>query len=64
MNKWKTWNVNHWVLETPKGEVVDEIVRDDNDLFVLKSNKAKYTSLKAAQNAGKENRSATQSPGP
>jgi hypothetical protein len=56
--------VNHWVLETPKGEVVDEIVRDDNDLFVLKSNKAKYTSLKAAQNAGKENRSATQSPGP
>lgn len=62
--KWKTWNVDHWVLETTSGEVVDEIVRDHYDLFVLKSNKAKYTSLKAAQKAGKENRSATQSPGP
>lgn len=62
--KWKAWNVDHWVLETLNGEVIDEISRDHYDLFVLKSNKAKYTSLKAAQKAAKETRSATQAPGP
>ncbi len=62
--KWKTWNVDHWVLEMPNGEVVDEIKRDFSDMFVIQSNKAKYTSLKAAQQAAKDNRSATQPKGP
>ena len=62
--KWKSWNVGHWVLESTGGEVVDEITRDHFDLFVLKSTKAKYTSLKAAQKAASDARSATQAPGP
>ena len=52
--KWKTWNENYWILESPKGEVLDEITRDHEHLFFLKSTEKKYTSLKAAQDAGKK----------
>lgn len=53
--KWKTWNTDHWVMESDEGEVLDEIVRSLDALFVLKSNGKKYTTLKAAQDAGKKN---------
>lgn len=53
--KWKTWNTDHWILESPKGEVLDEITRSYEQLFFLKSSQKRYTSLKAAQEAGKKN---------
>lgn len=52
--KWKTWNENYWILESDKGEVLDEITRDHEHLFFLKSTEKRYTSLKAAQDAGKK----------
>jgi hypothetical protein len=42
-------------LESPKGEVLDEITRDHEQLFFLKSSQKRYTSLKAAQAEGKKN---------
>lgn len=49
--KWKEWNDAHWVLIAPSGEVVDEIKRDDQFFFVLKSNGKKFIDLKSAKNA-------------
>ena len=51
--KWKSWDVNHWVLEASDGEVIEEIKQEDlSRLFVVKSTGKKYTSIKAAKEAG------------
>jgi hypothetical protein len=49
--KWKPWSDNHVVLVDEKGEVVDEIKRNDDFFFVLKSNGKKYIDLKSAKKA-------------
>jgi hypothetical protein len=47
--KWKEWGENHWVLITSEGEVVDEIRRDSQFFFVLKSNNKKFVDLNKAK---------------
>ncbi len=49
--KWMPRSETHWVLVAPDGEIVDEIRRSDDYLFVLKSNSKKYIDLKKAMNA-------------
>lgn len=49
--KWKARSETHWVLIAPDGEIVDEIKRDDDYFFVLKSTGKKYIDIKKAQNA-------------
>ena len=51
--KWKSWNIDHWVLEAADGEVIEEIRQEElSRLFVLKSTGKKYTSIRAAKEAG------------
>ena len=40
-----------WVLEAPNGEVIDEIQKSLDGIYLLKSNTKRYTSLQAAQKA-------------
>lgn len=40
-----------WVLEAPNGEVIDEILKSLDGIYMLQSNHKKYTSLDAAQKA-------------
>jgi hypothetical protein len=49
--KWKEWGENHWVLITREGEVVDEIRRDGNQFFVLKSTNKKFVDINKAKKA-------------
>lgn len=49
--KWKARSESHWVLIAPDGEIVDEIRRDDDYFFILKSTGKKYIDIKSAQNA-------------
>lgn len=59
--KWKAWNTDYWILESDKGEVLDEITRDHEHLFFLKGTGKRYTSLDAAKNAGKKKQEDTPS---
>ena len=43
--KWKEWGENHWVLITSEGEVVDEIRRDSQFFFVVKSSNKKFVDI-------------------
>jgi hypothetical protein len=52
--KWKQWNLAHWVLEAEDGEVIEEVKRDYDDLFVVKSTKKAYTSEKTAKAAAEK----------
>jgi hypothetical protein len=47
--KWKEWGENHWVLITSEGEVVDEIKRDSQFFFVLKSSNKKFIDINKAK---------------
>ena len=47
--KWKEWGDNHWVLVTSTGEVVDEIKRDSQFFFVLKSTNKKFVDINKAK---------------
>jgi hypothetical protein len=47
--KWKEWGDNHWVLITSTGEVVDEIKRDSQFFFVLKSSNKKFVDINKAK---------------
>jgi hypothetical protein len=47
--KWKEWGENHWVLITSEGEVVDEIKRDSQFFFVLKSTNKKFVDINKAK---------------
>jgi hypothetical protein len=49
--KWKERSETHWVLVAPSGEIVDEIKRDDDYFFVLKSTGKKYIDVRSAKNA-------------
>ena len=49
--KWKEWTEQHWALLAPNGEIVDEIKRDDQFFFVLKSTGKKFVDLKSAKNS-------------
>ena len=49
--KWKEWSETHYVLVTSEGEIVDEIKRDDNYFFILKSTGTKYIDVKSAKKA-------------
>lgn len=49
--KWKERNEGYWVLVAPNGEIVDEIKRDDDYFFVLKSTGKKYIDIRSAKNA-------------
>ena len=49
--KWKERSESHWVLIAPDGEIVDEIRRNDDYFFVLKSTGKKYIDIKKAKNA-------------
>jgi hypothetical protein len=48
---WKEWTLTMWVLEAPDGEVIDEIQKSLDGIYLLKSNTKRYTSLIAAQKA-------------
>lgn len=48
---WKEWTLQMWVLEAPDGEVIDEIQKSLDGIYLLKSNSKRYTSLQAAQKA-------------
>lgn len=50
-NIWKEWTLSMWVLESPNGEVIDEILKTLDGIYMLKSNGKRYTSLGAAQKA-------------
>lgn len=50
-NTWKEWTLSMWVLESPNGEVIDEILKTLDGIYMLKSNGKRYTSLVAAQQA-------------
>lgn len=41
----------HWVLIAPDGEIVDEIKKNDDHMFILKSSNKKYIDIKSAKNA-------------
>jgi hypothetical protein len=47
--KWKQWGENHWVLIDSRGEVVDEIKRDSQQFFVLKSTNKKFVDINKAK---------------
>lgn len=47
--RWKEWSDNHWVLITSTGEVVDEIKRDNQFFFVLKSSNKKFVDINKAK---------------
>jgi hypothetical protein len=47
--KWKEWGENHWVLITSEGEVVDEIKRDSQFFFVVKSSNKKFVDITKAK---------------
>lgn len=47
--KWKEWGENHWVLITSEGEVVDEIKRDSQLFFVVKSSNKKFVDIAKAK---------------
>jgi hypothetical protein len=47
--KWKEWGDNHWVLITSTGEVADEIKRDSQFFFVLKSTGKKFVDINKAK---------------
>lgn len=47
--KWKEWGENHWVLVTSEGEVVDEIRRDSQFFFVVKSSNKKFIDINKAK---------------
>jgi len=47
--KWKEWGENHWVLITSEGEVVDEIKRDSQLFFVVKSSNKKFVDITKAK---------------
>jgi hypothetical protein len=47
--KWKQWGENHWVLIDSRGEVVDEIKRDSQQFFVLKSSNKKFVDINKAK---------------
>lgn len=49
--KWMQRSETHWVLVAPDGEIVDEIKRNDDYFFVLKSTGKKYIDVKRAKNA-------------
>ena len=49
--KWMQRTETHWVLVAPDGEIVDEIKRDNDYFFVLKSTGKKYIDVKKAKNA-------------
>lgn len=49
--KWKERSESHWVLVASTGEIVDEIKRNDEYLFVVKSTGKKYIDIKKAKNA-------------
>lgn len=49
--KWKERSEGYWVLVAPDGEIVDEIKRDDDYFFVLKSTGKKYIDIRSAKNA-------------
>ena len=49
--KWMQRTETHWVLVAPDGEIVDEIKRDNDYFFVLKSTSKKYIDIKKAKNA-------------
>lgn len=49
--KWKERSETHWVLVSPDGEIVDEIKRDDDYFYVLKSTGKKYIDARSAKNA-------------
>ena len=47
--RWKEWGENHWVLITREGEVVDEIRRDSQFFFVLKSTSKRFIDINKAK---------------
>jgi hypothetical protein len=47
--KWKEWGEGHWVLISSEGEVVDEIKRDSQFFFVLKSTNKKFVDINKAK---------------
>ena len=47
--RWKEWGENHWVLISREGEVVDEIKRDSQFFFVLKSTNKKFVDINKAK---------------
>ena len=47
--KWKEWGENQWVLITSEGEVVDEIKRDSQLFFVVKSSNKKFVDIAKAK---------------
>ena len=47
--RWKEWGDNHWVLLSSEGEVVDEIKRDSQFFFVLKSTGKKFVDINKAK---------------
>ena len=49
--KWAQRSETHWVLVASDGEIVDEIKRNDDYFFVLKSTGKKYIDVKRAKNA-------------
>lgn len=49
--KWKERSETHLVLVAPNGEIVDEIKRDDDYFYVLKSTGKKYIDARSAKNA-------------
>ena len=49
--RWKERSSSHWVLVAPDGEIVDEIKKNDDHMFILKSTSKKYIDIKSAKNA-------------
>jgi hypothetical protein len=49
--RWKERSSVHWVLIAPDGEIVDEIKKNDDHMFILKSSNKKYIDIKSAKNA-------------
>ena len=49
--RWKERSSSHWVLVAPDGEIIDEIKKNDDHMFILKSTSKKYIDIKSAKNA-------------
>ena len=49
--RWKERSSSHWVLVAPDGEIIDEIKKNDDHMFILKSTSKKYIDIKKAKNA-------------
>ena len=49
--RWKERSSSHWVLVAPDGEIIDEIKKNDDHMFMLKSTSKKYIDIKSAKNA-------------